>query len=75
MSGGDHQTNRTAKRSRLWTEAQNLGDADAMRKEIEHLRTLATMNTDPKVLDAIEALIHELEQRIRLSGNGQASTS
>jgi hypothetical protein len=46
-----------------------------MRTEIGHLRTLASMNTDPRVLAEIDALIHELERRIRLTGNGQTGMS
>jgi hypothetical protein len=49
-------------------------DADALREEIEHLRTLSALNTDQKVLAEIDALIHELERRIRLSGDGHAAS-
>jgi hypothetical protein len=41
-----------------------MDDIDAMRSEIEHLRTLARINTDARVLDAVEVLIRELRDRI-----------
>jgi len=41
-----------------------MDDIDAMRSEIEHLRTLARINTDARVIDAIEVLIRELRDRI-----------
>ena len=49
-------------------------DADALREEIEHLRTLSALNTDQKVLAEIDALVRELERRIRQSGDGQTDT-
>jgi hypothetical protein len=36
-----------------------------------HLRTLSALNIDQKVLAAIDAVIRELERRIRQSGDGQ----
>jgi hypothetical protein len=39
-------------------------DIGAMRSEIEHLRGLARINTDARVLDAVEVLIRELRDRI-----------
>ena len=47
-----------------------MDDIDAMHSEIDHLRTLAGMNTDARVLAAIEALIHELENRIARAESG-----
>ena len=50
-----------------------LEDADAMRVEIEHLRTLASVTTDARALAEIQALIDELEYRIRHIGNGRVT--
>jgi hypothetical protein len=47
-------------------------DADALRVEIAHLRTLAAGTTDLKALAAINELIHELELRLHRGGNGAA---
>jgi hypothetical protein len=46
-----------------------MDDADTMREEVQHLRHLATLTTDPRVLAEVEALIRELERRIRQSGS------
>ena len=45
-------------------------DATAMRAEIAHLRTLATLVTDPEALAAINELIQVLELRLQRGGNG-----
>lgn len=47
-----------------------MGEVDAMRGEIEHLRRLAALNTDARVLAEVDALIRELEHSIRQTGNG-----
>jgi len=41
-----------------------MDDIGAMHSEIEHLRGLARVNTDARVLDAIEVLIRELRDRV-----------
>ena len=50
-----------------------LENTDAMRVEIEHLRTLASLTTDVRVLAEIQALIDELEYRIKHIGNGSGT--
>jgi hypothetical protein len=42
-----------------------------MRAELRHLRVLARLATDPKVLAEIDLLVQELERRIRRGGNGE----
>ncbi len=49
-------------------------DKNAMRAEVEHLRTLAQLNTDKRVLEQIRLLIAELEHRLRESEDGQEKT-
>ena len=44
--------------------------AAALLAEIQHLKTLASLNTDPKLLAEIATLIAELERRIRRVSNG-----
>ena len=43
-----------------------------LRREIAHLRALASMITDSRVSAEIELLIQELEEQLRQSGNGSA---
>ena len=43
-----------------------------LRREIAHLRTLASMATDNNVLAEIGLVIEELERRLREAGNGSA---
>jgi hypothetical protein len=51
-----------------------MDDAEEMQKEIQHLRTLAAVNTNAKVLTEIQMLIDELERRIREGGNGHSAS-
>jgi hypothetical protein len=44
--------------------------AAALLAEIQHLKTLASLNTDPELLAEIATLIAELERRIRRVSNG-----
>ena len=46
-----------------------MDDIGAMHFEIEHLRALARLNTDARVLDAIEVLTRELRHRIERAEN------
>jgi len=43
---------------------------DAMRAKIQHLRVLAGLTTDTKVLAEINTLIRELERRVHRAGDG-----
>jgi hypothetical protein len=45
-------------------------DADALRVEIAHLRSLAKLLTDPQTLAAVNEIIRELEDRLHRAGNG-----
>jgi ribosome-associated translation inhibitor RaiA len=47
-----------------------MDDAVAMRIEIDNLRVLASLATDPAVRAAVEELIEELERRVRKGSNG-----
>jgi hypothetical protein len=44
-----------------------MDDPEELRAEIQHLRTLASLTTDPEVLAEIGTLIRELLRRIRLA--------
>jgi hypothetical protein len=46
-------------------------DVLAMRTEIAHLRGLAAMSTDNRVIEEIEIMIGELEGRIKRTEDGQ----
>ena len=48
-----------------------MDDEAAIHKEIGHLRTLAALNTDARVLAELEAMIQALLRRLRRSGNGR----
>jgi hypothetical protein len=49
-------------------------DRDAMRAEVNHLRTLASLATDVRLLEEIKLLIEELEYRVRQSEDGPEET-
>ena len=44
-----------------------MDDPEALRTEIEHLRTLSALTDDPQVLAEIGTLVRELLRRIRLA--------
>jgi hypothetical protein len=48
-------------------------EPDAMRSEIAHLRRLAAMTTDDRVLTEIQALIDVLEHRLRILPDGHGT--